>query len=77
MIAEPTSNDAVMHHRLVGLVLEIRLPAILEVWRRPRLELLELLGRGANLDTGIDTVRGEGASALEGPFIKDSYIRYQ
>lgn len=73
MVTEPTSNDRVVHHWLVGLVLKVRLPAILEVRGRPSLELLQLLGSRPDLDAGVDTVGGEGASSLDVPFIEHTW----
>jgi hypothetical protein len=61
-----------VHDRLVGLVLEVGVPAILEVRGRPGLDLLELLFGGPDLDAGIDAVGGERASALEVPFVIDT-----
>jgi hypothetical protein len=73
MVAKPTGNDAVMHHRLVGLVLEVRIPAALEVRSRPVLELLELFLGWPDLDAGLDAVGRQRACALESPLVKDLY----
>jgi hypothetical protein len=58
VIAEPASDDRIVHHRFVRLVLEIRLPTVREVRRWPRFELLELGGSGTNLHTSIDPIGG-------------------
>lgn len=71
MVAKPAGNDAVVHDRLVGLVEEVRLPALGEVRRRPRLKLLELSIRRADLDASVDAVGGERTSAVESPLVKD------
>ena len=57
VVTEPTRNDGVVHDRLVGLVLEVRLPSLGEVRGRPGLELLKLLGSRADLYASLDTVR--------------------
>lgn len=69
VVTEPAADNTVVHDGLVGLLLKVRLPAVLEVRRRPPLEVLELLGRGPDLDTGLDAVRGQGAGAPEVPLL--------
>ena len=59
-----------MHHWFVWFILEVGLPARAEVRSGPGFKLLELLGSGTNLDTGIDTVGSKGSGALEIPFIE-------
>ncbi len=59
-----------MHHRLVGLVLEVGLPSINKVRSRPLLELVELLLRRTDLDTGVDTIGSQRPSALDIPLPK-------
>lgn len=71
MVAEEAGDDAVVHHGLVRLVLEVGLPAVVEVRRRPLLEGLQLFLGGPDLDAGLDAVCGEGAGALESPFVED------
>ena len=72
VIAEPAGDDGVMHDGLVGLVLEVRLPALGEVGGGPGLELAELLFGGADLDACFDTVCRERAGAFEVPFVEDA-----
>ena len=74
VVTKPTSNDRVVHNWLVGLVLEVAVPATSEVWGWPRLHLLELLLSRADLDTGFNTIGGKRASTLEVPFIKDAFL---
>ena len=71
MVTEPTRNDGVVHDRLVGLVLEVRLPSLGEVGGRPGLELLKLLGSRADLHASLDTVRRQGAGAVQLPLVED------
>lgn len=64
-----------MHHRLVGLLLEVRQPAVFEVRRRPGFELLELFIRRPDLDAGVDAVRGQWASPLQLPLIENLWLQ--
>lgn len=74
MVAEPACNDGVVHHGLIGLLLEIRLPAVFEVGGWPFLELLQLLLSRSDFDTGVNAVGGKGACAFEIPLLKDTYL---
>lgn len=67
----PTSNDTVVHDWLVGLVLEIALPPILEVGSRPGLKLPQFLSSRAHLDTGFDTIGCKRTGSLLVPLVKD------
>jgi len=67
----PTSNHRVVHDRLVGLVLEVAVPATAELWAGPAVHLLELLLGGTDLDSSLDTVGGKRASAIDVPLIED------
>lgn len=58
-----------MHHRLVRLVLEIRLVSIDKVRGRPLLELIELLLRRTDLDSSLDAVRRQRPSPLDIPLL--------
>lgn len=62
-----------MHDWLVGLVLEVRLPAILKMRGRPFLKLLELFCSWTNLDSGVDTIGCQWAGALEIPLLENAY----
>jgi hypothetical protein len=66
-----------MHDRLVGLVLEIAVPATLEVRSRPRLHLFQLLLSWTNFDTSVDAIGGERSCAFDIPFIKDSFLNFR
>lgn len=72
VVAEPASNNGVVHDWLVGLVLKVRLPAVLEVWSGPFLKLGEFLGSRANLDACFNAIGGKGTGALDVPLIKDA-----
>jgi len=74
VITEPTSNDGVMHDRLVWLVLEVAVPARAELVHWPAVHLLELLLCWADLDAGFDTIRGQWASAIDVPLIEDLFL---
>lgn len=74
VITEEAGNHRVMHNRLVRLVLEVRLPALSEMRRRPPLEVLELLLSRSDLDTSLNAVGGKGSSALLVPLIKDALL---
>jgi hypothetical protein len=71
VVAEPTSNDRVVHDRLVGLVLEVRVPTRAELGARPAVHLLELLLSRADLNTSINAVGGKRTSAVDLPLLKD------
>lgn len=73
VVAKPTGNHGVMHDWLVGLVLEVRLPAVLEMRSRPFLKLLELFCSWTNLDSGVDTIGCQWAGALEIPLLENAY----
>lgn len=77
VVAEPAADDAVVHDGLVGLLLKVRLPAVLEVRRGPPLKVLELLGRGPDLDARLDAVRGQGTGAPEVPLLIYLCARYR
>lgn len=55
---------------LIGLALEVRVPAGCEVRRGPLLELLELLLGRADLDSGFDTIGCQWPGALEVPLFE-------
>jgi hypothetical protein len=75
VITKESSNDRVMHDRLVRLVLEVAVPTRAEFVHWPRVHLLELLLRGANLDTGFDAVGGKRTSAIDVPLLEDLVLR--
>jgi hypothetical protein len=72
VVAEPARDDRVVHHRLVRLVLEVRVPSGLELRGWPGLHVFELLVGRTDLDAGVDAVGGEGPGAFEVPFIEDA-----
>jgi hypothetical protein len=74
VVAKPASDDTVVHHRLVRLVLEVGLPACLEVRSRPGLKLFEFGVSRADLDAGFDAIGGQGTGSLDVPFLKDAWI---
>lgn len=67
----PTSDNTIMHHWLVGLVLEIRFPTVFEVWRWPGLKLPQLLSSWAHFDTGLDAVGCKRSGSLLVPLVED------
>ena len=69
MVRVRSADDGAEHDGLVGLLLKVRLPAVLEVRRGPPLKVLELLGRGPDLDAGFDAVRSQGTGAPEVPLL--------
>ncbi len=68
--SDSPGNDRVMHHRLVWLVLEIAIPATLELWRRPFSHILKFLFSRSNFDASFDSIRRQGASTVEMPLIE-------
>lgn len=68
---KPSSDDAVVHDGLVRLVLEIALPAILEMGSGPGLKLLQLLSSRAYLDSCFNTIGSKGSGSLLVPLIED------
>jgi hypothetical protein len=71
MVTEPTSDYRVVHNWLVGLVLEVAVPARPEFWARPLVHHCELFLCRADLDTCFDTVGGEGTSAVDVPLLEN------
>jgi hypothetical protein len=74
VVAEPASNDRVMHDGLVGLVLEVAIPARAEFWAGPLIHHVELCFSRANLDTSFNTVGGKWASAIDVPLVKYAFL---
>lgn len=74
VVTEPSSNDGVVHDRLVGLVLEVAVPARAEFWVWPRVHLVELLLGWSDLDTGLDTVGGQWTSSVDVPLVEDLFL---
>jgi hypothetical protein len=77
VITKPSCNNRVMHDWLVGFILEIAVPATLEVWSRPRLHLFQLLLSWTNLDTSVDAIGGERSCAFDIPLIKDCFLNFR
>lgn len=71
MVAEEAGNDRVVHHWLVGLVLEIAIPTRAELAAWPGVDLLHLLLGRSSLDTGLDAVGGKRTSAVDVPLRED------
>jgi hypothetical protein len=65
MVTKPPSNNRVVHNRLVGLVLKIRVPARAEFFLC-----------GPDLDTGFDAVGGERARAVDIPLLEDLFLHF-
>lgn len=74
VVTKPARDDAVVHDGLIGLVLKVGFPAVREVRSRPPFEVFELLFSRPDLDTGINSVGGQWACALEVPFFKDPCV---
>ena len=66
MVAKEAGNDRVVHHRLVGLILEIRVPATAELGAH----LSQLLLGWADLDASLDTVGRQRPTACRAPLVK-------
>ena len=71
VVAKPTGDHRVVHDGLVGLVLEVAVPATPELWAGPAVHLCEFLFGGANFDASLDTVGGKRTSAVDVPLIED------
>lgn len=71
----PTSDDTVVHHWLVGLVLEVRFPTVLEVRSWPCLKLPQLLSSWAHFNAGLNAVGCKRSGSLLVPFVKDLWNR--
>lgn len=61
-----------MHDWLVWALLEVAVPAVLEMGGWPRLKFAKLILGRPDLDTSINTVSGQWASSLQVPFLKDT-----
>ena len=60
-----------MHNWLVGLVLEVGVPAGAELLARPAVHHVEFFLSWSDLDTSLDTVGGEWTSAVDVPLVED------
>lgn len=63
-------DNRVVHDWLVRLVSEVRLVTFSEVWSRPLLHFTEFLLSGSDLDSSVNTVGSQRASALLVPLLK-------
>lgn len=72
------SNAGVVHDWLVGLVLEVAVPATggREVGSRPSAHLSQLFLRRPDLHTGLNAVRRQRAGALEVPLLEDPLLDF-
>ena len=68
------SNNRIMHHWLVWLVLEIAIPATLKLWRRPFPHIPKLLLSRSDFDTSFDSIGCQGASTVEVPLIEHFFL---
>jgi hypothetical protein len=76
MVTKPPSNNRVVHNRLVGLVLKIRVPARAEFLAGPAVHHGEFFLCGPDLDTGFDAVGGERARAVDIPLLEDLFLHF-
>jgi hypothetical protein len=74
VVAEPASNDRVMHDGLVRLVLEVAIPARAEFWAGPLIHHVELCFSRADFDTSFNTVGGKWASAIDVPLVEYAFL---
>jgi hypothetical protein len=74
VVTKPTSNNRVVHNGLVGLVLEVRVPARAELLAWPAVHHLEFFLSGSDLDTSLDTVGSERTSAVDIPLLEDLFL---
>lgn len=74
VVTEPARDDGVVHDWFVRLVLEVGLPATLEVGSRPCAHFSKLFLGRTNLNAGLDTVGGQRPSALDVPLLVDSSL---
>lgn len=58
MVTEPPSNDRVVHYGLVGLVLEVAVPAGTELLARPGIHPFQFFFSGSNLHSCFDAAVG-------------------
>lgn len=71
VVSEPTCDNRVVHHRLVGLVLEVAVPAGAELLARPAIHHVEFSLGGPDLDTSFNAVSGKWTSAVDVPLLED------
>ena len=74
VVAKPSSNNRVMHDWLVGLLLEVTVPATSEILARPRVHHIELSFRGTDLDTRLDTISSQRASPVNVPLLEHGFL---
>lgn len=60
-----------IHHRLVRLVLKVRLPSRPELRERPAIHLLELSLRRPHLNTSFNAISGKRSSTIDIPLVED------
>jgi hypothetical protein len=74
MVAKPTRNDRVMHHRLVRLILEVAVPARSELRTWPTIHHLEFFLSRANLDSSLDSICRKRSSSVDVPLLEDPLL---
>jgi hypothetical protein len=76
MIPKPSSNNTIMHNRLIRLILEIAIPASPKLLARPAIHHIELFLRRPDLDTSFNTIRGERTRAVDVPLLEDLFLDF-
>jgi len=77
VITEPTSDNRVVHNRLIRLVFEVTVPSASEMWCGPGLYHFKFFLGRTNLDTSFDAICGQWACAFEVPLVEDSFLDFR
>lgn len=76
VVTEIARDNRVVHYGLVGLVLEVAVPAGAELMAGPLVHLLKFFLSWADLDTGFNAVRRKRAPSCCVPFVKDLLLDF-
>jgi hypothetical protein len=74
VVAEPACNDRVVHHRFVGFVFEVAVPARTEFGARPLVHHSEFFFGRTDLYTSFNPVGGKGPCTVDVPLLKDAFL---
>ena len=70
MITKPTSNNTIVHNRLIRFILKVAVPARAELRSRPAIHLTQLFLSRPDLDTSIDAIGCQRACTVDVPLLK-------
>lgn len=74
VVTEPTGNDSPVHDGLVGLVLEVAVPALDELREGRSGHVIQILLVRSPLDSSFDSIRCQRTSAVQLPLVEDLFL---